>query len=68
MKLQINLKEAIGNTKNCQLTHFYEGMQNNLFNSEFARNSKFDENFVGNILKIEEWLFLVTQFKNYLEK
>ena len=43
-------------------------MQNNLFNSEFARNSKFDKNFVGNILKIEEWLFLVNQFKNYIEK
>lgn len=43
-------------------------MQNNLFNSEFARNSKFDENFVGNILNIDEWLFLVTQFKNYIEK
>ena len=43
-------------------------MQNNLFNSEFARNSKFDENFVGNILKIEEWLLLSDQFKKYIEK
>ena len=43
-------------------------MQNNLFNSEFARNSKFDKNFVGNILKIEEWLLLSDQFKKYIEK
>ena len=43
-------------------------MQNNLFNSEFARNSKFDNNFVGNILKIEEWLLLSDQFKKYIEK
>ena len=43
-------------------------MQNNLFNSEFARNSKFDKNFVGNILKIEEWLLLSDQFKKYKEK
>ena len=43
-------------------------MHNNLFNSEFAKNSKFDENFVGNILNIEEWLFLVNQFKEYTKK
>tara|TARA_A100001011_G_scaffold400579_1_gene516430 strand:- start:782 stop:1633 length:852 start_codon:yes stop_codon:yes gene_type:complete len=43
-------------------------MQNNLFSSEFARNSKFDKNFVGNILKIEEWLLLSDQFKKYIEK
>ena len=43
-------------------------MQNNLFNSEFAKNSKFDENFVGNILNIEEWLFLVNQFEEYTKK
>ena len=35
---------------------------------EFARNSKFDQNFVGNISKIEDWLFLVTQYKSYIEK
>ena len=43
-------------------------MQNNLFNSEFARNSKFDKNFVGNILKIDEWIFLLTQFNDYIEQ
>ena len=43
-------------------------MHKNLFNSEFARNSKFDKNFVGNILKIEEWLLLSDQFKKYIEK
>ena len=43
-------------------------MENNLFNSEFARNSKFDKNFVGNILKIEEWLLLSDQFKKYIGK
>ena len=43
-------------------------MQNNLFNSEFARNSKFDKNFVGNISKIDEWLLLSYQFKKYIEK
>ena len=43
-------------------------MQNNLFNSEFARNSKFDENFVGNILNVDKWLLLVTQFKKHTKK
>ena len=43
-------------------------MQNNLFNSEFAKNSKFEQNFVGNIIKIEEWLFLVNQFNDYTAK
>ena len=42
-------------------------MIDSLFNSDFAKNSKFDENFVGNILKKEEWLFLVSQFKSYLK-
>ena len=41
-------------------------MIDSLFNSDFAKNSKFDENFVGNILKQDEWLFLVSQFKSYL--
>ena len=40
-------------------------MQDNLFNSEFCKNSKFDKNFVGNILKIEEWLRSV---QKYIEK
>ena len=41
-------------------------MIDSLFNSDFAKNSKFDENFVGNILKKDEWLFLISQFKSYL--
>ena len=41
-------------------------MKDNLFNSAFAKNSKFDKNFVGNISKENEWLFLVSQFKFYL--
>ena len=43
-------------------------MQNNLFNSEFAKKSKFEQNFVGNILNIEEWQHLVSQFNKYIEK
>ena len=43
-------------------------MQDNLFNSEFAKNSKFDESFVGNIQNIEQWLFLVSQYKAYIKK
>jgi len=42
-------------------------MIDSLFNSDFAKNSKFDENFVGNVLKKDEWLFLVSQFKSYLK-
>ena len=38
-------------------------MENNLFNSSFAKNSKFDKNFVGNIKNINEWLILVNQYK-----
>ena len=41
-------------------------MSNSLFNSDFAKNSKFEESFVGNILGIDEWLQLVCQFKRYL--
>ncbi len=41
-------------------------MIDTLFNSDFAKNSKFDENFVGNILNHDEWLFLVSQFESYL--
>ena len=41
-------------------------MIDSLFNSDIEKNSKFDENFVGNILKQDEWLFLVSQFKSYL--
>lgn len=41
-------------------------MKNTLFNSDFAKNSKFDNNFVGNISKKNEWLFLVSQFNYYL--
>ena len=32
-----------------------------------SQKLKFDENFVGNILKKDEWLFLVSQFKSYQE-
>ena len=37
-----------------------------LFNSDFAKNSKFDHNFVGNISKKNDWEFLADQFKYYL--
>ena len=37
-----------------------------LFNSDFAKNSKFDHNFVGNIAKKNDWEFLADQFKYYL--
>lgn len=43
-------------------------MKNNLFNSDFAKYSKFDNDFVGNISKIKEWIELVSQFKEYLNK
>ncbi len=43
-------------------------MDNNFFNSEFAKNSKFDQNFVGNVTNIDEWLTLVSQFKNHIFK
>ena len=36
-------------------------MIDSLFNS--ISKLKIDENFVGNILKKDEWLFLVSQFK-----
>ena len=42
-------------------------MENNLFNTEFARNSKFDANFVGNISKRNDWKLLADQFKHYLD-
>tara|TARA_B100000886_G_scaffold270420_1_gene194400 strand:- start:881 stop:1735 length:855 start_codon:yes stop_codon:yes gene_type:complete len=42
-------------------------MENNLFNTEFARNSKFDANFVGNISKKNEWKLLADQFKYFLD-
>ena len=43
-------------------------MENNLFNSSFAKNSKFDKNFVGNIKNINEWLILVNQYKVFQNK
>ena len=64
----IKLINIFGNIESSQSNYIYEFMKNNLFNSEFARNSKFDQNFVGNISKIEEWLFLANQFKSYIEK
>lgn len=42
-------------------------MENNLFNTEFARNSKFDSNFVGNISKKNDWKLLADQFKCFLD-
>jgi len=42
-------------------------MIDTLFNSEFAKNSKFDKSFVGNVLNHHQWLFLVSQFKSYLK-
>ena len=41
-------------------------MENYFFNSDFAKNSKFDYGFVGNISKKDEWNILVSQFKKYL--
>ena len=38
-----------------------------LFNSDFAKNSKFDHNFVGNISK-NDWEFLANQFKILFKK
>ena len=43
-------------------------MDNSLFNSDFAKNSKFENDFVGNILSIKEWHQLVEQFKKYISK
>ena len=41
-------------------------MENYFFNSDFAKNSKFDHGFVGNISKKDEWNILVSQFGKYL--
>ncbi len=41
-------------------------MKNNLFNSDFAKHSKFDTNFVGDIIEFDQWLKLATQFKEHL--
>ena len=43
-------------------------MDNSLFNSDFAKNSKFENDFVGNILSIKEWHQLVDQFKKYISE
>ena len=40
-------------------------MSDSLFNSDFAKNSKFEESFVGNIISTDEWIQLVSQFKKY---
>ena len=37
------------------------------FNSDFAKNSKFQENFVGEIIEINKWNLLVSQFQKYLK-
>lgn len=38
-----------------------------LFNSDFAKHSKFNFDFVGNIKKKEQWEILVNQFDRYIE-
>ena len=43
-------------------------MKENLFNSKFAKNSKFDNDFVGNIDNYQEWLILSRQFEKYTEE
>ena len=41
-------------------------MYKDLFNSNFAKDSKFDKNFVGNINRVNQWLILVNQYDNFL--
>ena len=41
-------------------------MKHNLLNSKFAKFSKFDTDFIGNIKNINQWELLVDQFQNYL--
>tara|TARA_B100001093_G_C26796933_1_gene1001551 strand:- start:12 stop:884 length:873 start_codon:yes stop_codon:yes gene_type:complete len=41
-------------------------MKNILLNSNFAKHSKFDYDFVGNIENKEEWIMLVEQYENFL--
>lgn len=41
-------------------------MQNSLFNSNFAKHSKFDADFVGNINELENWHTLANQYEKYL--
>ena len=43
-------------------------MDNKLFNSDFAKNSKFEYNFVGDITEIDKWNELATQYKKYLNE
>ena len=43
-------------------------MKNNLFNSKFAKHSRFDFDFVGNIKNNYEWEILVEQFRKYDSK
>ena len=41
---------------------------NNLLGSKFAKYSKFDKDFVGNIKNNDQWLILVNQFEKYKKK
>ena len=41
-------------------------MNKTLFNSDFAKNSKFDKSFVGNISNKSNWIYLAAQFEYYL--
>ncbi len=41
-------------------------MINNFFNSDFAKHSKFNYDFVGNITNYGEWLTLANQYNGYL--
>jgi len=41
-------------------------MERFLFNTDFAKNSKFEKNFVGDITKKNDWKLLADQFKHYL--
>ena len=42
-------------------------MERFLFNTDFAKNSKFEKNFVEDITKKNDWKLLADQFKYYLK-
>ena len=41
-------------------------MDNNLLNSAFKKKLKFEQSFNINVLKIDEWLILKSQFKEVI--
>lgn len=43
-------------------------MVNNLFNSNFAKHSKFAYDFVGNTYRKKEWLAIANQYEKYINK